>query len=122
MLDTILKPLTTASTGGVVLRYLITIISSMVAILSILGVLSPDQVASITAKVEAISGQLPGLIAAISGLIAIGVPIYAAATKSSSDKAAEAAKQIDKQIPPSAPVEIVTPGSAPNIVVTSPKT
>lgn len=121
MFEKLTNPLTTASSLGVALRYIGTIVSSIVAILAIMGWLTPDQVAEITRKVEAISGQVPGLVAAVSGLIAMLIPLYAILTKSSSDKAAEAAKQIDKQIPPSAPVEIVTPGAAPNIVV-PPKT
>lgn len=101
---------TTASRTGVALRYVSTIIGSILAILGILGALSPEQVDDLTR-------QMPVLISAIGGLVAAVAPIYAIVTKSSSDKAAEAAKQIDAQVPASASVEIVTPGPQPNIVV-----
>ena len=119
MLKQILSPLTTATSVGVTIRYVVTIISSVVAILSILGWLTPEQVQEIARKVEQISGQVPGLIAAIAGLIALLTPVYAILTKSSSDKAAEAAKEIDKQIPAGDDVLIMTPPGVPDIVVTA---
>lgn len=112
------NPLTTATSIGVAIRYVMTIVGSVLFILSTLGVVTPEQAAAIIKDVEAISGRLPELLMAVSGLVAIGIPVYATITKSSSDKAAEVAKVVDAQVPPSAPVEIVTPGAQPNIVVT----
>ncbi|MCZ4501021.1 MAG: hypothetical protein JWQ74_3576 [Marmoricola sp.] len=117
MLKQILSPLTTATSVGVAIRYVVTIISSIIAILSILGWLTPEQVQEIARKVEQISGQVPGLIAAVAGLVALLTPIYAIMTKSSSDKAAEAAKQIDDRIPAGDTVHIPTPPGVPDIVV-----
>jgi hypothetical protein len=117
MLEKLLSPFTTATSAGVTIRYIITIITSMLAILGTLGLLTPGQVEDVLRKVQEISGQLPALLAAVSGLIAVFVPIYAAMTKSSSDKAAKVAKEVDEQIPASAPVTIKTPDGVPDIVV-----
>lgn len=104
------NPLTTANSVGVAIRYVITIAGTVLAILGILGWLTP-------AQVDALSTKVPELLGAIGALVAAIIPLYAAFTKSSSDKAAEVAKKVDQQIPASSPVEIVTPGSQPNIVV-----
>lgn len=120
MLKQILSPLTTATSVGVAIRYVVTIISSVIAILSILGWLTPEQVQEIARKVEQVSGQVPGLIAAVAGLIALLTPIYAIVTKSSSDKAASAAKEIDKQIPAGEDVVIKTPAGVPDITIPAP--
>lgn len=117
MFEKLLSPFTTATSAGVTIRYIITIISSVLTILGILGWLTPDQVQALARKVQEISEQLPGLLAAVSGLITVLVPIYAAITKSSSDKAAKVAKEVDEQIPASAPVTIKTPEGVPDIVV-----
>jgi hypothetical protein len=111
------NPLTTATSLGVAIRYLITIVGSVTAILGIVGWLTPEQVAELSQKVQDISAQLPGLVAAVSGIVALIVPLYAMATKSSSDKAAEVAKEVDKHIPDSASVTIKTPEGVPDIVV-----
>jgi hypothetical protein len=121
MLEKLLSPFTTATSAGVTIRYIITIITSMLAILGTLGLLTPEQVEDVLRKVQEISGQLPALLAAVSGLIAVFVPIYAAMTKSSSDKAAKVAKEVDEQIPASAPVTIKTPEGVPDIVVPADK-
>lgn len=110
MLGKLLSPFTTATSVGVGIRYLTTIATTMIAIVGILGWLTPEQVAALTQKV-------PELITAISAVVMAAIPLYAIITKSSSDKAAEAAKQIDAKLPPAEPVEIKTPGNAPNIVV-----
>lgn len=111
MLGKLLSPLTTASSIGVAIRYLTTIAGSIIAILGILGWLTPEQS-------EALTKQVPELLAAIGALVAAAIPLYAIWTKSSSDKAAEVAKEVDKKIPPEATVRIPTPGAAPDIVVT----
>lgn len=110
MLDKILSPLTTASSIGVAIRYLTTIVGSVIAILGILGWLTPDQA-------EALTKQVPELLAAIGALAAAIVPLYAIWTKSSSDKAAAAAKAIDKTVPADQTVLIKTPVGIPDIVV-----
>ena len=91
----------------------------MLAIVSIIGWLTPEQVASLTLKVNQISGHVPELVAAVSGLIAILVPVYAMLTKSSSDRAAEAARQIDRNIPAADAVVIATPPGVADIVVSA---
>ena len=118
----IFNPLTTATSLGVAIRYLITIAGSILAILGILGWLTPDQVQALSQKVQDISAQLPGLLAAVSGLVALIVPLYSMATKSSSDKAAEVAKEIDKKMPAESDVMIKTPGIAPDIFVAGKET
>lgn len=121
MLKTLLSPFTTATSAGVTIRYVITIISSVLTILGILGWLTPDQVQALARKVAEISEQLPGLLAAVSGLIAVLVPVYAAVTKASSDKAHEVAKKVDEEIPAGASVTIKTPEGVPDIVVPAQK-
>lgn len=62
---------------------------------------------------------MPILLSAIGGLVAASVPIYATITKSSSDKAAEAAKQIDAKLPADATVVVKTADGQRDIVVTA---
>lgn len=104
------NPLTTATSLGVAIRYAITIVGTVLAILGILGWLTP-------AQVDALSTKVPELLGAIGALVAAIIPLYAAFTKSSSDKAAEAAKQIDDKIPAGYTVHIPTPPGVPDIVV-----
>jgi hypothetical protein len=106
----LLTPLTTATAAGVTVRYTTTIVASVLAILGVLGWLSAEQV-------ETLSKQVPELIGAIAALIAVAIPIYAAWTKSSSDKAAEVAKQIDEKIPPKDTVTVKTPPGQSDIKV-----
>jgi hypothetical protein len=113
----IFNPLTTATSIGVAIRYLITIAGSLLTILGIVGWLTSDQVQELSQKVQDISAQLPGLLAAAGGIIALVMPIYATITKSSTDRAAEVAKEVDKQIPERSPVVIKTPAGVPDIVV-----
>lgn len=110
MLKMLLKPFITSAASGVSTRYLTVMVSTALTVLGLLGWLDDSQV-------DALKNAMPDLTTAVTGLIAILVPIYAIVTKSSSDKAAEAAKQIDQQIPASSTVEIVTPGNKPNIIV-----
>lgn len=106
----LLSIFTTATATGVTIRYLTTIIGSAITIFGILGWLSEEQV-------EALREAVPTFVAAIAALLAAGVPIYAALTKSSSDKAAVAAKQIDAKVPKESDVEIKSPGMRGDIVV-----
>lgn len=117
MLKSITSLFTSATAPSVAIRYITTIVGSLIFILATVGALSPEQVAWLSDTMDKISGQLPELIAAVGGLIALVAPIYATMTKSSSDKAAAVAKEVDKQIPATASVEIVTPAGVPNIVV-----
>lgn len=110
MLKSILSPLTTATSAGVAFRYLSTIAASVIAILGILGLLSKDQV-------DALTKTVPELVTAIAALIPIVITVYATLTKSSSDKAAAAAKAIDKTVPADQTVLIKTPVGIPDIVV-----
>lgn len=106
----LLSIFTTATATGVSLRYLTTIIGSVLTIFGILGWLSAEQV-------DALRAAVPEFLAAVGALVAAGIPIYAAITKSSSDKAAAAAKQIDAKVPKEAKVLIKAPGQRGNIVV-----
>ena len=108
------NPLTTATSIGVTIRYLTTIVGTLIAILGILNWLTPAQVLEL-------SKQVPELFGAIAALIAAFVPLYAIMTKSSSDRAAEVAKQVDAQVPVTAPVVIKTPPDVPDIVVPAKK-
>jgi len=114
MLKAILKPFFTSAPSGVTTRYLTVIVTTVVTVLGLLGWLDP-------AQVEALKNAVPELLTYVTGLIALLVPLYAVLTKSSSDKAAEAAKQIDAKLPPAAPVEIKTPAGTPNIFVPADK-
>jgi len=105
-----LNPLTTATSIGVAIRYAATIVGTVITIGGVLNWLTPQQV-------DELSRQVPELFAALTALLTLLIPLYAIVTKSSSDKAAEAAKEIDKQIPPSQDVVIQTPVGQPDIVV-----
>lgn len=120
MFKKLTNPLTTASSLGVALRYISTIVGSIITILAIVGWLTQEQVAELNRMIEQISLQVPGLVAAISGLVPLIITLYAILTKSSSDKAAAAAKKIDAELPPSAPVIIKTPDGVPDIKVLPP--
>lgn len=110
MLEKILSPFTTAKASGVATRDITMMIGAILAILGALGFLTPEQV-------EALTSQAPVMFTAAGVILAGAVSTYRVLTKSSSDKAAEAAKKIDAELPASAKVEIVTPGDKPNIIV-----
>lgn len=106
----LLSIFTTSASVGVSIRYLTAIIGSALTIIGILGWLSPEQV-------EALRTQVPELLSAIAALATVIVTVYATITKSSSDKAAAAAKQIDAKVPKNSQVVIKSPGSRSDIVV-----
>jgi hypothetical protein len=110
MLEKLLSPLTTATAGGTTLRYILVIFSSMMTLLGGLQVLTP-------AQVDVLSRTVPEILGALFALITIVIPAYAAWTKSSSDRAAEVAKQIDKVLPPNATAKVKTPDGIPDIPV-----
>lgn len=110
MLKKLLSPFTTATAGGVNTRYLTLIATTVLTFIGILKWLSPEQI-------EELKGLLPQFVEVIAAAIGLAIYIYGVFTKSSSDKAAEAAKQIDAKLPPSAPVKIETPAGQPDIVV-----
>lgn len=110
ILKTIMNPFTTATSLGVALRYISAIVGGVVTILGVLGALSP-------AQQEAITTAMPTLLTAFGAIVMAGVPLYAMFTKSSSNKAAEVAKQIDALVPPTAVVEVKTPVGVPDIRV-----
>lgn len=111
MFDKFLNPLTTATSLGVAVRYGTTIVTTVLAILGALNWLDRDQVL-------ALSKQVPELLGALAGAIALALATYATITKSSSDKAAVTAKEIDKEIPADESVTIKTPSGKPDIKVT----
>lgn len=110
MFGKLMSPLTTANSGGVAVRYGTVIIGTILAIAGVFGVLSPEQVEALTAK-------LPEFVSALGGIATMAVTLYAIITKSSSDKAAEVAKQIDAKIPAGQTVTIKTPEGEPDIKV-----
>lgn len=111
MFKNFVNPLTTATSVGVGLRYLTTIVGSVLTILGVMGLLSSEQV-------EALAKQVPELLGAIGAVITLAIPIYAMITKSSSDKAATVAKEVDKEIPVNMPVRVQTPEGQNDLVVT----
>jgi len=111
------NPFTSPEAFGVAVRYVTTNLLSLIALLGTMAALSPEQVMELTKAVNDFMAQLPGLFSTISGLGSIALTAYAVLTKAFSAKAAEAAKEIDKNVPPAAPVEIVTPDGQPNIIV-----
>ena len=113
MLGKLFSPLTTAAPSGVALRDLITGVGAVIAMLGVLGFLTAEQVAELTK-------QAPSLLTAIGVVIYGAMSIYRVFTKSSSDKAAAAAKQIDTLLDPQEPVRIQTPGAMPDILVMPP--
>lgn len=71
MLDKLLAPLTTATSVGVAIRYLTTIAGSVIAILGILGWLTPEQA-------EALTKQVPELLPALGAIVAALIPLSTA--------------------------------------------
>lgn len=117
MLDKLLSPLTTARPIGTVIRDMFVALGAILSIVGALGLLTEEQVATIRQQIEILSGQAPALVMAFGVFVAAVTSILRALKFSSSDKAAEVAKEVDKKIPPEAAVRIPTPGAAPDIVV-----
>jgi hypothetical protein len=117
MLEKLLKPFTTATGGGTIFRDVFIMIGTVIGLLGAIGVLTPEQAAELNKTVETLSGQWPALVAAIGAVMAAGMSIYRAIFMSSSNKAHEAAKEIDEKLPAKADVVIQTPGNQPDIVV-----
>ncbi|WP_133304817.1 hypothetical protein [Mesorhizobium sp. DCY119] len=92
-------------------------IGSIITILGLVGVLTPQQVEDLRKAVEEFSGQWSAMMAAAVIVMASGMTIYRALLKSRSDKAAVSAQQIDARLPASEPVIIKTPAGVPDIVV-----
>lgn len=115
MFEKILTPITTAAATGVAFRYISTIAASLLAMLGIMGWLSAEQVAGLTKAI-------PELLAAVAAVWAIAVPIYAMVTKSSSDPAAEVAKQADAILAgEKKDATVRTPAAVPDLKVTATK-
>lgn len=117
MLEKLFIPLTTAASSGVAVRSIVSIIGVVLTLLGIFGALSPEQIAALRTVVDDLTGQWPQIAAALGMLMTAIIEVYRIVTKSSSDKAAEAAKAIDANVPPSAPVEIKTPVGQPDIII-----
>lgn len=101
---------TTSAPIGVLMRDIALALGSVLTVLGVLGLLSDEQVRDLTE-------QAPVLFTALGAVIAAAVSIYRTVTKSSSDKAAEVAKQVDEKLPASETVVIRTPGKQADIVV-----
>ena len=119
MLGKLLAPFTTATAGGTIFRDVFIMIGTMLTLLSLVGVLTPAQVEELRSVVDEISGQWPQIMTAVGFIMAAGMSIYRAVFKSSSNKAAVAAKEIDKAVPFEEPVRILTPAGSPDIIVTA---
>jgi hypothetical protein len=117
MLEKLLKPLTTARAGGVVFRDAFIAVGALITLLGIVGVLTPDQVIELKRVVEDISGQWPAIAMALGALMTAGMSFYRAIYKSSSDRAAEVAKQVDEKLPPNVGMTLTTPGDLPNLTL-----
>lgn len=105
-----LNILTTAEPIGVVSRDIFVIIGAILTVLGALGLLTEEQV-------QVLTEQFPVLFTAVGAIMTVGMAAYRAITKSSSDKAAEVAKEVDAKIPKADPVEIKTPGEGADIKV-----
>lgn len=117
MLDKLLSPLTTARPVGTIIRDVLVALGAIIAILGTIGVLTEDQVAAIKQQIEIISGQAPALLLAGGVLVTAITSILRTVKFSSSDKAAEVAKEVDDKIPAASTVVIPTPEGVPDIVV-----
>lgn len=115
MLEKLFKPFTTSSATGVTVRDITAYIGAIIAVLGILGWLSPEQIDALKAQVDTLTD--PKILTAIGLLLSSVVSVYRIFFKSSSDKAAGAAKAIDKEVAPDATVVIKTPDGQPDIVV-----
>lgn len=104
------NPLTTATSVGVAVRYFSAMLGMVLTVVGLLGWLTPEQVADLRE-------MMPDVTAAVGVIISAAVTTYAIVTKSSSDKAAEVAKQVDDKVPKESPVEIRTPAGVPDIRV-----
>jgi hypothetical protein len=110
MLEKLLKPFTSPTAGGVSTRYLTVILTTIVSVLGILKYLDNEQI-------EFIKTAIPSFVEALSAVITIGIAIFAAAKKSSSEKAEAVAREVDAKIPLSQDVVIKTPPGKDDIVV-----
>mgnify|MGYP001558858541 CR=1 FL=1 len=111
------NPFTAPDAPGVITRYLTAGVSAGVTILGIIGLMDEQQRADVMAALPQINEAVKALVTAISGLIAVGVPAYAAVTKAMSERGLATAKASDALIPKSKDVEITTPEGEPNIIV-----
>lgn len=89
-----------------IVRY---VIVSLMAAVFTRGWLSSDQNAILTQNVDII----------VSAIVGLGTVVYAL-IKRPSEKAMDAAKAIDKQLPKDEDVEIITPGQGANIIIPAP--
>lgn len=115
MLKTLFSPLTAAGKTGTTIRDIVMVVGAILAMLGTLGILSPEQIDTVKAHIATMTS--PPMLAAIGTIMTVGVSIYRNITKAVSAKALDAAKEIDAKLPKGEDVEIVTPGSAPNIIV-----
>lgn len=115
MLDKIFSPFTTAAPVGVAIRDVVVAIGVILGTLGTLGMLSAEQVDQFRSYLETITD--PAVLTSVGVLMTAAMSIYRTFWKSSSDKAAEVAKQIDAKIPKGDTVEVVMPGKSANIKV-----
>jgi hypothetical protein len=102
---------TTAQPVGVATRDIITGLGAILAMLGVLGFLSEQQVQELTR-------QAPAVLTALGPVIYGGMTIYRTLFKSSSDVAAEVARQVDDRVIGQGTSAVVeTPAGLPNIEV-----
>lgn len=104
--------LTTAKPVGVATRDIVVIVGAVLTVLGALGLLTEEQVKTLTETA-------PVLFTAFGTVMTVAMSAYRIWTKSSSDKAAEVAKQVDEKVPAADPVLIKTPKGEPDIVVSA---
>ena len=104
------NPLTTTTTIGVVTRYAISIGGAVIAALVLVGWVDQE-------TADKLTETLPELIGAIGAVAALAVPIYAAITKSNSDRASDVANAVDAEVSPQETVVVQTPAGQPDIIV-----
>lgn len=117
MLAALLKPFTTPTAAGTTFRDIFLIVGAVITILGTVGVLSPEQVEALKDAVETISGNWPALTIAVGIIMTAGMSIYRSLFRSQTVQEAKVVEEIRSELEPGAPVEIVTPGSKPNIIV-----
>lgn len=110
MLGKFFSTFTTATEIGVAVRYATSCVGTVLAMLVFMNWL--DQPTA-----DALSQSIPAFIGALGAVIATLIPIYAMMTKAHSDKAAEAAKRIDAEVPAGDTVMIKTPAGQRDIII-----
>lgn len=117
MFEKLLTPFTTATAGGTVFRDAFIAVGIILSMLGTIGWLDTEQVIALQKAVEDLSGQWPAILALFGVLSSIGMTIYRALFKSSSNRGAALAKKTDAEIPPNVSVKVEAPSTGQTITV-----